>query len=101
MNHSAKSNQLFQVTSFSEQFQKPYQANQVATFLESLGHREIGGCTEIRIILSNPRLKNRYVGKIVSGYYTDYGQAAKDISQYDPVDYSTVPSICLAPFFAV
>ncbi len=83
MNHSAKSNQMFQVTSFSEQFQKPYQANQVATFLKSLGHREIGGCTEIRIILSNPRLKNRYVGKTVSGYYTNYDQAAKDISQYD------------------
>ena len=83
MNHPTKSNNPLQITSFSEQFQNPYQANQVATFLKSLGHREIGGCTEIRIILNNPRLKNRYVGKTVSGYYTDYDKAAKDISQYD------------------
>ena len=78
-----KSNNPLQITRFSEQFQKPYQADQVAAFLSSLGHLEMEGCTEIRIILNNPRLKNRYVGKTVSGYYTDYDKAAKDLSQYD------------------
>ena len=83
MNHFKKSNNPFQITSFAERFQDPYQANQVAAFLKNLGHREVGGCTEIRIILNNPRLNNRYVGKTVSGYYIDYDQAAKDIEHYD------------------
>ena len=77
------SNNPLQIASFSDQFQTGYQADRVAAFLSRLGHREMGGCTEIRIILNNPRLKNRYVGKTVSGYYTNYDKAANDISQYD------------------
>ena len=66
-----KSNNPLQITSFSEQFQKPYQADQVAAFLSSLGHLEMGGCTEIRILVDQPYLNNLYVGKTVSGYYTN------------------------------
>ena len=81
-NKGSSNNQL-NLTSFSEQFQGQYQADRTVSFLKSLGHLEMEGCTEIRIIPTRQKLNNRFVGKTVSGYYTDYEKAATDIEQYD------------------
>jgi len=64
-----------------------YNPQEVLAYLHSLGHLQVGGCTEIRILPEEVRLrmKNKleYVGRVVSGYYTDYEKAVQDIADYD------------------
>ena len=76
-------NKLIKVSDLSSQFKAEYQPEHIESFLGRLGHQAVGGCTEIRIITSKSRLKGKYVGKTISGFYNDYQTAAKDISQYD------------------
>ena len=67
-----------------------YNPKEVLTYLKSLGHLQAGGCTEIRILPEEVRLriKNKleYVGKVVSGYYTNYEKAVQDKMQQDRQD---------------
>ncbi len=55
--------------------------------LEFLGHLEAGGITEVRIFPKKRHLainsRRQYVGKVVSGYYNDYRQLARDIELFD------------------
>ena len=64
-----------------------YNPKEVLAYLHSLGHLQVGGCTEIRILPEEARLriKNKleYVGRVVSGYYIDYEKAVQDIADYD------------------
>lgn len=64
-----------------------YDATYVEKVLSFFGHQEAGGVTEIRVITREPYLKigkkRHYVGKVLSGYYTDYQKAAKDIAFLD------------------
>ena len=66
---------------------KNYNPKEVLAYLHSLDHLQVGGCTEIRILPEEVRLqiKNKleYVGRVVSGYYTDYEKAVQDIADYD------------------
>ena len=76
-------NSLINISHYSSQFKESYQPQPVEAFLQQLGHQRMDSCTEIRIITPNLRLKGKYVGKTISGYYTDYQAAAKDIEPYD------------------
>ena len=64
-----------------------YNPKEVLAYLHNLGHLQVGGCTEIRILPEEVRLriKNKleYVGRVVSDYYTDYEKAVQDIADYD------------------
>ena len=59
----------------------------IVKVLEFLGHREAGGVTEVRIFPKERYLvmgnRRRYVGKVVSGYYTNYGKLASDTEPFD------------------
>jgi len=65
-----------------------YSPTAVSQFLAMLGHREAGGCTELRMFpkqrgyiqLNGHRV---YVGKTVSGYYENPSQLAKDLAHFD------------------
>ena len=72
-------NSLLNISHYSAQFKESYQPQPVEAFLQRLGHQQMDSCTEIRIITLNSRLKGKYVGKTISGYYTDYQAAARDI----------------------
>ena len=76
-------NSLLNISHYSSQFKESYQPQPVEAFLQQLGHQRMDSCTEIRIITPNSRLKGKYVGKTISGYYTDYQAAARDIELYD------------------
>ena len=76
-------NSLLNISHYSAQFKESYQPQPVEAFLQQLGHQRMDSCTEIRIITPNLRLKGKYVGKTISGYYTDYQAAARDIELYD------------------
>jgi hypothetical protein len=64
-----------------------YNPQNVELFLNSLGHISAGGCTEIRILPKEQYIRinghREYVGKTVSGYYTDYAKASQDVTLFD------------------
>jgi len=64
-----------------------FDVDYIVEFLEFLGHREVGGVTEVRIFPKERYLfiksKRRYVGKVVSGYYNDYEKLVKDVEVFD------------------
>jgi hypothetical protein len=59
----------------------------IVKVLKFLGHREVGGVTEVRIIPKDRyiSINNRkvYVGRIISGYYDNYEKLARDIEPYN------------------
>ena len=61
--------------------------NYIVKVLDSLGHLEAGGVTEVRIFPKEryTTIVNRriYVGSVVSGYYDDYDKLAQDIKPFD------------------
>ena len=75
------------ISKLKHRFQSDYQPERVKSFLEQLGHLPAGGCTEIRILPRQPHLRindlREYVGRAVSGYFTDYQKAAKEIREFD------------------
>ena len=64
-----------------------FDINYIVRVLEFLGHLEAGGVTEVRIFPKGRHIaingRQQYVGKVVSGYYNDYRQLARDIKPFD------------------
>ncbi|MFC1718614.1 hypothetical protein ACFL6S_33485 [Candidatus Poribacteria bacterium] len=64
-----------------------FNKQRIVEFLKYLGHLEAGGVTEVRIFPKERHLfingRSQYVGKVVSGYYNDYRQLARDIKPFD------------------
>ena len=64
-----------------------FDTDYIMRVLEFLGHLRAGGVTEIRIFPKERHLsingRHRYVGKVVSGYYNNYRQLARDIGPFD------------------
>jgi transcriptional regulator with XRE-family HTH domain len=77
-----KNENVSNVSSLDTKFDRYYVTNVLSFF-----HRDSGGIVEVRIFPEERYLtlngRREYVGKTVSGYYTDYAKAAQDFSAFD------------------